>query len=96
MIPRDFYDKPINGDYILIETWGDLNNYVLCHYSDSNVKNMTNITCSVFNMRTDKLSDKSVYLHKSSGRLYMNTRNNGKIWLDEFKNKGEAYEVHGK
>lgn len=71
MIPRDFHDKPINGDYILIETYGDLNNYALCHYSDSNVKNMTNITCSVFNMRTDKLSDKSVYLHKSSGRLYM-------------------------
>lgn len=86
MIPRDFYDKPANGNYILVEIQGNLNDYALFNPDKySNVKNMTNITCTVYNTETDRLSDKSVYLHKSSGRLYMNIRRGGKIWLDGFK-----------
>lgn len=84
MIPTIFKDKPTNGNYILIETVGDINNPVLCKPKENWVaKDITNITCSIYNTKTDRLSTKSAYLHKS-GRLYLKTQKDGRLWLDEF------------
>ena len=84
MIPTFFKDKPINGNYILVEITGNTNNPVLCKPKENwAAKDVTNITCSVYNTETDKLSTKSVYLHKS-GRLYLKTHRDGRLWLDEF------------
>lgn len=84
MIPTIFKDKPVNGNYILVEIIGDINNPVLCKPKENWVaKDVTNITCSVYNTKTDRLSTKSAYLHKSD-RLYLKTQKDGRLWLDEF------------
>lgn len=90
MIPSYFKDKPTNQNYILVEVIGDINNPVLCKPKENWVsKDITNITCTVYNTETNKLSDKSAYLHKS-GRLYLKSKD-GRLWLDEFKSKEEVY-----
>lgn len=91
MIPSYFKGKPMNHNYILVETIGDINNPILCQPKENWIaKDITNITCTIFNTETNKLSDKSAYLHKS-GRLYLKSRD-GRLWLDEFKIKDELNE----
>lgn len=83
----EWKNKPRNGEFILLDVSGDVNNPVLLkpkkYYQ---AKDITNITCTVYNDTTDRVSDKSAYLDKN-GRLYLKSKRSGRIYLDEFKNE---------
>ena len=70
----EFVNKPRNKNYLLLlppkEYW--------------TAKDVTNIQCVVYNIKTDKLSTKSAYLHFKTKRLYLKSKD-GRLYLDEFK-----------
>lgn len=83
MIPTIFEDKPINGKYILIDTWGDINNPMLSTPKENWVaKDITNISCTVYNIQTDRMSSKSAYLGKNN-ELYLKSKD-GRLYLKDF------------
>ena len=84
MIPTVFEDKPINGKYILVDTWGDINNPVLAKAEKwYTAKDITNISCTVYNIQTDRMSSKSAYLDKNN-ELYLKSKD-GRLYLKDFK-----------
>lgn len=91
---KEFENKPVNGNYILLDTVGDINNPVLQaqHWDEEKMKwyiakDITNIECTVYNTKTDRMSTKSAYLHPKTKRLYLKSKD-GRLYLDEFK-RGE-------
>ena len=90
MIPSFFEGQPMNKNYILIETIGDINNPVLQaqHWDEEKMKwyiakDITNIECVVYNTITDKMSTKSAYLSKK-GEVYLKSKD-GRLYLRDFK-----------
>lgn len=82
---KEFKDKSVNGNYILLDTVGDINNPVLLTPEENwTAKDITNISCTVYNTRTDRMSTKSAYLHPKNKRLYLKSKD-GRLYLDEFK-----------
>lgn len=82
---KEFKDKPVNGNYILLDTVGDTNNPVLLTPKENwTAKDVTNISCTVYNTKTDRMSTKSAYLHSKTKRLYLKSKD-GRLYLDEFK-----------
>lgn len=86
-----FKDKPVNKNYILLEIEGDINNPVLQaqHWDEEKMKwyiakDITNIECTVYNTKTDRMSTKSAYLNNKTNRLYLKSKD-GRLYLDEFK-----------
>ena len=47
-------------------------------------KDITNISCTVYNTKTYQMSTKSAYLHPKTKRLYLKTARDGRLYLDEF------------
>lgn len=87
MYLEEWKDKPRNGEFILLNIVGDINNPVVLKYKKYyQAKDITNIICTVYNDVTDRVSDKSVYIDKN-GRLYLKSKRRTKIYLDEFKSK---------
>lgn len=81
---EEFRNKPTNGNYILLDTIGDIKNPVLLQPKEYwTAKDVTNITCVVYNIRTDRMSNKSAYLHSKTKRLYLKSKD-GRLYLDEF------------
>lgn len=79
-----FKDKPSNGNYILIDIIGDVNNPIL--YPPEKgwaVKDITNIECRMYDVSANMMVIKSACLHES-GRLYVRINKNEELWLDEF------------
>lgn len=82
---KEFKDKSVNGNYILLDTVGDINNPVLLTPEENwTAKDITNISCTVYNTKTDRMSTKSAYLHPKNKRLYLKSKD-GRLYLDEFK-----------
>lgn len=82
---EEFRNKPTNGNYILLDTIGDIRNPVLLQPKEYwTAKDVTNITCVVYNIKTDRMSNKSAYLHPKTKRLYLKSKD-GRLYLDEFK-----------
>lgn len=82
----EFENKPRNGNYILLKTLGDVKNPILQRHDPYwTAKDITNIECVVYNIATDRLSTKSVYLHPKTKRLYLKTHKGGRLYLDEFE-----------
>lgn len=82
---EEFKNKPTNGNYILLDTIGDIKNPVLLQPKEYwTAKDVTNITCVVYNIKTDRMSNKSAYLHPKTKRLYLKSKD-GRLYLDEFK-----------
>lgn len=82
---EEFRNKPTNGNYILLDTIGDIKNPVLLQPKEYwTAKDVTNITCVVYNIKTDRMSNKSAYLHPKTKRLYLKSKD-GRLYLDEFK-----------
>lgn len=83
---KEFENKPINRHYILLDISGDINNPVRIgkreYYVD---KDITNIQCTVYNTKTDRMSTKAAYLQPKSKRLYLKTQRDGRLYLDEFQ-----------
>ena len=81
----EFENKPQNGDYLLIKILGDIKNPCLLKADPYwTAKDVTNIQCVVYNIKTNMLSTKSAYLHPKTNRLYLKSKN-GRLYLDEFK-----------
>ena len=82
---KEFENKPVNGNYILLDIIGDIKNPVLLTPKEYWIaKNITNISCTVYNTKTYQMSTKSVYLHPKTKRLYLKTARDGRLYLDEF------------
>ncbi len=82
---KEFENKPVNGNYILLDTVGDINNPVLLTPKENwTAKDITNISCTVYNAKTDRMSTKSAYLNLKAKRLYLKSKD-GRLYLDEFK-----------
>lgn len=81
----EFANKPRNKNYLLIKTLGDVKNPILLPPKEYwTAKDVTNIQCVAYNIKTDKLSTKSAYLHLKTKRLYFKSKD-GRLYLDEFK-----------
>lgn len=92
----EFENKPTNGNYLLIKTLGDIKNPILQNYKPNwTAKDVTNIQCVVYNIKTDRLSTKSAYLHPDTKRLYLKSKD-GRLYLDEFKQGEFDEEYHNK
>ena len=82
---KEFENKPVNGNYILLDTVGDINNPILLTPKENwTAKDVTNISCTVYNKKTDRMSTKSAYLHPRTKKLYLKSKD-GRLYLDEFK-----------
>lgn len=82
---KEFENKPKNGNYLLIKTLGDVKNPCLLRPDPYwTAKDITNISCTVYNTKTDRMSTKSAYLHPKTKRLYLKSKD-GRLYLDEFK-----------
>lgn len=88
MFLDEWKTKPKNGKYILINVWGNVDNYKICEPKKwDTAKNKTNIIVTVYCMQTDRMSDKTVYVSRyknKPNRLYIKTLSYGRLWLDEF------------
>ena len=79
-----FKNKPSNGNYVLVEVTGDINNPIL--YPPEKgwaVKGITNVECRMYDISANMMITKSACLHES-GRLYIRINKNEELWLDEF------------
>lgn len=85
---KEFENKPVNGNYVLLDIVGDINNPVLLTPKENwTAKDITNISCTVYNTSTGQMSTKSAYLHLKTKRLYLKTSRDGRLYLDEFVDK---------
>lgn len=81
----EFENKPKNGNYLLIKTLGDIKNPCLLRPDPYwTAKDVTNIQCVVYNIKTNMLSTKSAYIQSKTNRLYLKSKD-GRLYLDEFK-----------
>ncbi len=88
MCLEEWNNKPRNGEYILLNISGDINNPVVLNSEKKygRAKDITNINCTVYNNDTDRVSDKSAYIDKN-GRLYLKSKRSARKYLDEFKSE---------
>lgn len=85
MMLDEWNSKPKNKNYILLKISGDVDNPVLGKPNPYwTAKDITNIVCSVYNTKTHSVSDKSAYINKRTGRLYLKSKD-GRLFIDEFK-----------
>ncbi len=88
MCLEEWNNKPRNGEFILLNISGDINNPVVLNPGNHTglAKDITNIEVTVYNCDTDRLSDKSAYIDRG-GRLYLKSKRSARIYLDEFKSE---------
>ncbi len=88
MYLEEWKNKPRNGEFILLNINGDINNPVVLKPEKKfyRAKDITNINCTVYNDVTDRVSDKSAYIDKKD-RLYLKSKGSTRIYLDEFKSE---------
>lgn len=79
-----FAGKPSNGNYILIELHGDMDNPIIYPPDKGWVgRGITDLDCLVCDISTNRSYVKNVYLHET-GRFYITMSANEILWLDEF------------
>ncbi len=88
MYLEEWNNKPRNGEFVLLNISGDINNPVVLNPKNKTgrAKNITNIEVTVYNDDTDRVSDKSVYIDKNGG-LYLKSNRRARVYLDEFKSE---------
>ena len=91
MFLEDYKNKPKNKYMILLHQCGNSNLQLPSYNGVINyapAKNITFLTVTVYNINTDRVSDKSAYVDKE-GKLYIKCKEYGygkieKLYLDDF------------